>query len=157
VAPGVPEEPVEPVAPVAPVAPGVPEEPVEPVAPVNVAVPWAPVAPMGPVAPFPPVGPVVPVEPPPTGTSREIIPVTESIYIILFACPTGKFWIEVIFAFPITLVSETDLSVDKFVSEPSLTTFPKLYAIFYNLLFFLFLLFFIYNKSVFPKELPGRM
>jgi hypothetical protein len=89
------------------------------------AAPGAPVAPMSPVAPM---APVAPVEPPPTGTSRERLPVNGSIYKILLADPTGKLGNSTISKLTVsdTLNSETDLFVEKFVSELSFATLPKL-------------------------------
>ena len=119
-APVVPTGPVAPVVPTGPVAPVSVEDPGAPVAPVE------PVIPTEPVTPGVPEEPVGPVEPPPTGISREIIPVTGSIYMVLIACPTGKSIIAIILAFSITLNLETDLSVDKFLTELSFATLPKL-------------------------------
>jgi hypothetical protein len=75
-----------------------------------------------------PVAPVAPVDPPPTGTSRDIIPVNGSIYKILLADPTGKLGksTDSILTVSVTLNSETDLFVEKFVSELSFATLPKL-------------------------------
>jgi hypothetical protein len=83
---------------------------------------------MSPVAPMAPVAPVAPVDPPPTGTSRDIIPVNGSIYKILLADPTGKLGNSTISNLTVsdTLNSETNLFVDKFVSELSFATLPKL-------------------------------
>ena len=98
--------------------------------------------PAGPVAPTGPVGPVVPVAPL-TGTSREIIPVNGSIYIILIAVPTtilGRSIYSVLNV-SVTIILETDLSVDKFVSALSLVILPKLLLIFILFLFYIFIKF----------------